>query len=72
MTSTDLPAQKPCHPNLTKAEEENYDIDSSKIKEEEEECQSAEKKPATTFHGGKTVKSRQECQSRGRVSNTRN
>jgi hypothetical protein len=47
MTSTDLPAQKTCHPNLTKAEEENYDIDPSKIKEEEKECQSAEKQPAT-------------------------
>jgi hypothetical protein len=38
------PEQKPCHPNLTKAEEENYDIDSSKVTEELEECSSAEKK----------------------------
>jgi hypothetical protein len=44
MTSTKLPAQKPCHPNLTEAEEENYDIDSSKIKEEEEDCHSAERR----------------------------
>jgi hypothetical protein len=30
--------KEPCHPNLTEAEEENYDIDPSKIKEEKEEC----------------------------------
>jgi hypothetical protein len=36
--------QEPCHPNLTEAEEENYDIDPSKIKEEKEECSTSERK----------------------------
>lgn len=31
-----------CHPNLTEAEEQSYDIDPSKIKEEEDECLSKE------------------------------
>lgn len=35
--------KEPCHPNLTEAEEENYDIDPSKIKEEKEECSSERK-----------------------------
>jgi hypothetical protein len=39
-----MPDQEPCHPNLTEAEEENYDIDPSKIKEEKEECASSERK----------------------------
>jgi hypothetical protein len=39
-----IPEQRPCHPNLTKAEEENYDIDPSKVTEEKEECSSAAKK----------------------------
>jgi hypothetical protein len=39
-----MPDQDPCHPNLTEAEEENYDIDPSKIKEEKEECLSSERK----------------------------
>jgi hypothetical protein len=38
------PEQEPCHPNLTEAEEENYDIDPSKIMEEKEECSSPERK----------------------------
>jgi hypothetical protein len=36
--------QGPCHPNLTEAEEQNYDINPSKIKEEENECQSSRRK----------------------------
>lgn len=36
-----------CHPNLTEAEEQNYDIDPAKIRQEEEECL-AEKKNAKT------------------------
>jgi hypothetical protein len=39
-----MPDQDPCHPNLTEAEEENYDIDPSTIKEEKEECASSERK----------------------------
>jgi hypothetical protein len=39
-----MPDQYPCHPNLTEAEEENYDIDPSKIKEEKEECASSQRK----------------------------
>lgn len=27
-----------CHPNLSEAEQQNYDIDPSKIREEEDEC----------------------------------
>jgi hypothetical protein len=41
---TQMPDQDPCHPNLTEAEEENYDIDPSKIKEEKEECASSQRK----------------------------
>lgn len=44
MTSMKETEQKPCHPNLTEAEEEIYDIDPAKIKEEEEECQSPARK----------------------------
>jgi hypothetical protein len=44
MTSMKMPEQKPCHPNLTEAEEENYDIDPSKIEEEREECSSSKRK----------------------------
>jgi hypothetical protein len=32
-----------CHPNLTEAEEQEYDIDPSKIKEEQDECLSKDK-----------------------------
>jgi hypothetical protein len=39
-----MPDQEPCHPNLTEAEEENYDIDPSKIEEEKEECSLSERK----------------------------
>jgi hypothetical protein len=39
-----MPEKEPCHPNLTEAEEENYDIDPSKIKEEKEECSLSEGK----------------------------
>lgn len=35
MTSMKEREQEPCHPNLTEGEEQNYDIDPSKIKEEE-------------------------------------
>jgi hypothetical protein len=38
---------------LTEAEEENYDIDPSKIKEEKEECSSSEKKKR--IHGRRIV-----------------
>ena len=37
------PEEKPCHPKLTEAEEEEYDIDPLKIKEQQEECRSEER-----------------------------
>jgi hypothetical protein len=44
MTSMKEREQGLCHPNLTEAEEQNYDINPSKIKEEEKECQSSRRK----------------------------
>jgi hypothetical protein len=38
------PEEKPCHPKLTQAEEEEYDINPLKIKEQQEECRSEERK----------------------------
>jgi hypothetical protein len=39
-----MPDQEPCHPNLTEAEEENYDIDPSEVTAEKERCSTAEEK----------------------------
>lgn len=35
-----VPNSSDCHPNLTEAEQQNYDIDPSKVKEEKDECSS--------------------------------
>jgi hypothetical protein len=50
-----IPEQEPCHPNLTKAEEENYDIDPLKVTAEQEECSPAEKKTKEQIYEGSLI-----------------